>query len=383
MSSDLFEFAENNFRTGGSISGPLASRMRPKTWEDWVGQEAILGKGKPLRQWIDSDRVPSILLWGPPGCGKTSLARMIAHQTRSHFEALSAVLSGVKELKEILIKAKEINRLSPSSVRLKTILFIDEIHRFNKNQQDALLPHIEDGTVTLIGATTENPSYEINSALLSRVRVIRFERLASSAIEQAIRRALRDPLSGLGGFLQLSEEAIRWLAETSEGDARRALTSLEAVALFVGDGNPLNLNQVQAALASSLDRQSLPYDTSEHFQLLSALIKSIRASDSQGGLYYLARMLSAGEDPLLIARRLVVFASEDVGNADPRGLLMAVAVKEAVEFVGMPEARINLAQAVTYLASAPKNRACYLGIQEALEEVQRTGALPVPLHLRN
>jgi putative ATPase len=356
--------------------------MRPRTLDDFVGQERVLGPGKPLRQWIETDRVPSLVLWGPPGCGKTTLAQIIAKQTSSDFENMSAVLSGVKDIKEAVERARQTWRMS----KRKTILFVDEIHRFNKSQQDALLPHVENGTVTLVGATTENPSFELNTALLSRARVIRLERLGDQALERVIERALVDSERGLGGFLSLEAEAIAWLAATSEGDARRALTALESVALFAGGSHrPLTLDETQKALESALDRQPMPYDKGgeEHYSVISAFIKSLRDSDPHAGLYYLARMLESGEDPLFIVRRLVILASEDVGNADPRGLQIAIAAKEAVEFVGMPEARINLAQAVTYLALAPKSNAAYAGIGEALSEVRESGGLPVPMHLRN
>jgi putative ATPase len=385
---DLFGFAEetgSTSRTGGSVSGPLAHRMRPRTLEEYVGQDRVLGPGKPLRQWIETDRVPSLVLWGPPGTGKTTLGKIIAKKTQSNFESLCAVLSGVKDIKEAVEKAKQARRMS----NRRTILFVDEIHRFNKSQQDALLPHVEDGTVTLIGATTENPSFELNSALLSRARVIRLERLSPEAIAILLKRAIEDSDRGLGGFLKLSVEAIGWLASTSEGDARRALTSLESVSLYSGavatgeDG--MSVEDVKQALESAMERQPIPYDKSgeEHYNVISAFIKSIRDSDPHAGLYYLARMLEGGEDPLFIARRLVILASEDVGNADPRALQVALAVKDAVDFVGMPEARINLAQAVTYLAVAPKSNASYEGIGAALAEVRASGALPVPMHLRN
>ena len=384
MSPDLFDFAEKSSESSGEGSGPsrapLAHRMRPRTLDDFVGQERVLGPGKPLRQWIETDRVPSLVLWGPPGCGKTTLSQIIAAQTQSDFESLSAVLSGVKDIKEAVERAKQTWRMS----KRKTILFVDEIHRFNKSQQDALLPHVENGTVTLIGATTENPSFELNTALLSRTRVIRLERLGDQPLERVIERALGDAERGLGGFLKINAEGISWLAASSEGDARRALTALESVALFAGgsEGGVLDLSAVQAALESALERQPIPYDKSgeEHYSVVSAFIKSIRDSDPHAGLYYLARMIEGGEDPIFIARRLVILASEDVGNADPRGLQIAIAAKEAVEFIGMPEGRIPLAQAVTYLAVAPKSNASYMGIGEAQAEVRATGALPVPMH---
>ncbi len=385
MSVDLFEHAEHVQETQGPPSGPLANRMRPRNLDDFVGQEKVLGPGKPLRRWIETDRVPSLVLWGPPGCGKTTLARIIAQRTQSNFESLSAVLSGVKDIKEAVERAKQARRMSSR----RTILFVDEIHRFNKSQQDALLPHVEDGTFTLIGATTENPSFELNRALLSRVRVVRLENLSAEALEKVVRTALSDPGRGLGGFLALSDEAIRWLAATGEGDARRVLTALETIALYAGDtggaASFLDLPQAQAALESALERQPIPYDKAgeEHYNVVSAFIKSIRTSDPDAGLYYLARMIEGGEDPLFIARRLVILASEDVGNADPRALQVAVAAMQAVDLIGMPEGRIPLAQAVTYLASAPKSNASYVGINEALAEVRNTGALPVPMHLRN
>jgi len=381
MNDDFFAHAENE-KTGPS-SGPLAHRMRPRSLDDFTGQEKVLGPGKPLRQWIESDRVPSLILWGPPGCGKTTLGKIIAAKTKSRFVSLSAVLSGVKDIKEAVEGAKQARRMNQS----KTILFVDEIHRFNKSQQDALLPHVEDGTVTLIGATTENPSFELNSALLSRARVIRLEQLSHEALHSIIQRALKDSENGLSGFLNLTEDAIDWLAATHDGDARKVLTALESVALFVGEakGEALDVSHVKAALESALDRQPIPYDKNgeEHYNVVSAFIKSIRDSDPHAGLYYLARMLEGGEDPLFIVRRMVILASEDIGNADPRALQIAIAVKEAVDFVGLPEARINLAQAVTYLAMAPKSNASYAGIGQAIAEVRNSGALPVPLHLRN
>jgi putative ATPase len=374
----------NLFTIGASVDRqqPLAHRMRPVNLDEFIGQEKVLGAGKPLRHWIESDQVPSIILWGPPGCGKTTLAQIIAEKTNKEFISMSAVLSGVKDIKEAVETARQRNQLHGK----KTILFVDEIHRFNRSQQDALLPHVENGTVSLIGATTENPSFELNSALLSRARVIHLDRLGSDALEMIIRNALKDPNRGLGSVLKLSDDAVHWLAQSSEGDARRALGAIEhAVTYFSGSSKEISAEELKSALETALGRQPIPYDHAgeEHYNVISAFIKSIRSSDPHAGLYYLARMLEGGEDPLFIARRLVILASEDIGNADPRALQVALAVKDAVDFIGMPEARISLAQAVTYLASAPKSNASYMGINEAMSEVQRSGALPVPMHLRN
>ncbi|MCC7442945.1 MAG: replication-associated recombination protein A [Bdellovibrionales bacterium] len=366
-------------------SAPLAYRMRPEDWPDLLGHDRVLAPGTALRTWIETDRVPSLVFWGPPGCGKTTLARLVARKTVSHFVTLSAVHSGVKDIKEAVESAKMQRR----QAHRKTILFVDEIHRFNKSQQDALLPHVEDGTVTLIGATTENPSFELNRALLSRTRVIRLDPLEPQALRGILEKAMADPRRGLGGWLRLEPEALDWLAGSSEGDARRALTALESLALYAGEGKgsaeagaaPLTCAQVQELL----QRQPIPYDKNgeEHYNVISAFIKSLRDSDPHAGLYYLARMIEAGEDPMFVARRLVILASEDVGNADPRALQVAVSTMQAVDLIGMPEGRIPLAQAVTYLASAPKSNASYVGINEALEEVRKTGALPIPMQLRN
>ena len=369
---------------------PLADRMRPRNLEEFLGQERVLGLGAPLRLWIETDRLPSIILWGPPGSGKTTLARVISGATRSRFEKLSAVLSGVKDLKEAIGRA-EMARARDGS---KTILFIDEIHRFNKGQQDALLPHVENGVVTLIGATTENPSFELNSALLSRTRVIRLDPLEEITLIEVLKNALNDRERGLGGggaAPPFDESAFDAIAKLSEGDARRALTLLESVYLYFVSGSkrartePITSEEVREAIEKTSKERVLPYDKSgeEHYNVISAFIKSLRDSDPHAGLYYLARMIEAGEDPLFIARRLVILASEDVGNADPRALQVAIAVKEAVDFVGMPEGRIALAQAVTYLALAPKSNASYAGGEEALEEVRKSGALAVPMHIRN
>lgn len=359
-------------------TGPLAYRMRPHCLEEFRGQSHLFSEDKPLKAWIESDRLPSLVFWGPPGCGKTSLAQIIAHQTSAQFITLSAVHSGVKEIKEATQRAE----LKASTDGVKTILFVDEIHRFNKAQQDALLPHVENGTLILIGATTENPSFEINSALLSRMRVVRLEALTEEAILEILTQALNEPQRGLGGLIKIDPEALEWIAQSSLGDARKAVTTLENLALaFRGRDRSITLKEVK----KNLERQPIRYDKNgeEHYDVISAFIKSIRDSDPHAGLYYLARMLEGGEDPLFIARRLVILASEDIGNADPRAVQLAVSIKEAVHFVGMPEARISLAQAVTYLALAPKSNASYLGIEKAIEEVRRSGPEPVPYHLRN
>lgn len=389
MTNDLFDFTHHRLEEGEAPHrSPLAHRLRPESLESFVGQHKVLAPGKPLRSWIESDRVPSLIFWGPPGCGKTTLAQIVARQTQSYFISLSAVLSGVKGIKEAVEKAKHTYGVQ----NRKTILFVDEIHRFNKSQQDALLPHIENGTLTLIGATTENPSFELNRALLSRARVIRLEPLETEDLVQILNEALSSPPpKGLGSFLKLDDEAMTWLAETSEGDARRALTALENVALSFGQTSPeetsstLTLKQTQDALESALERQPIPYDKNgeEHYNVVSAFIKSMRLSQPDAALYYMARMIEGGEDPIFIARRMVVFASEDVGNADPRALQIAMNAKEAVEFVGLPEARINLGHAVSYLAVCPKSRASYQATEKAFAAVRKHGALSVPMHLRN
>ena len=382
MSSDLFEFMEKKRETQSLHSRPLAVRMRPLSLNEWVGHENLLSPGKPLRRWIDQDRLPSLIFWGPPGCGKTSLAAVIAQRTQCYFKSLSAVMSGIKEVKDEVYHAQ----LELQRIQRRTILFIDEIHRFNKTQQDALLPHVEDGSVILIGATTENPAFSLNSALLSRMRVMRFEALDATSIRRTIQRALEDPQRGLGGLFQLSEEAMDWLVNSSEGDARRALTALEAIALIVSQTQkPLSVEEVKGALESGWGRHPLKYDRKgdEHYHLLSALMKSIRGSDGNAAVYYLARLLEAGEDLRVITRRLVMSASEDIGNADPQALSLAVATQQAVHTLGMPEARIPLAQVVIYLSQAPKSRQAVLAIDRALEEVRHSGALAVPLHLRN
>ena len=368
---DLFEQS-----TGNNASSPLAERMRPQTLDEIVGQQHLLGKDKLLRQLIEQDQLSSLILWGPPGTGKTTLGLVIANCTKSRFVFFSAVLGSIKEVREIVAEAKNQRAYHGR----KTLLFVDEIHRFNKAQQDAFLPSVEKGDVILIGATTENPSFEVNSALLSRSRVFVLEPLSSDELKTLLTRAmtLHQEL-GIPDF-KIEPDALEFLAEQADGDARIALGALE-VALSVAHDNPVSLEVVQEAL----QKKALLYDkgAEEHYNVISAFIKSLRGSDPNAALYWLARMLEAGEDPLFIVRRMVILASEDIGNADPRALQIALAVQQAVHFVGLPEARINLAQGVTYLATAPKSNASYLGIDEALREVRKSGSLPVPKHVRN
>ncbi|MHC1698257.1 MAG: replication-associated recombination protein A [Geobacteraceae bacterium] len=358
-------------------NAPLAERMRPRNLDEFKGQEHLLGPGKILRRLIESDQMSSLILWGPPGAGKTTLARIIANATQSHFIFFSAILSGVKDLRQIVKDAEEKLR---SSGR-KTILFVDEIHRFNKAQQDAFLPYVEKGLLTMIGATTENPSFEVITPLLSRCKVLVLKPLGKEIIESILENALADEPRGLGNSgLILIEEARSFIADHAEGDARIALNTLEMAAKLTTDGK-IDLDTVREAV----QKKPLLYDKGgeEHYNVISAFIKSMRGSNPDAALYWLARMLEAGEDPLFILRRMVVLASEDIGNADPRALQVAIAALQGFQFVGLPEGRLIIAQAVTYLATAPKSNASYLGIDEALAEVRKSGALPVPLHVRN
>jgi putative ATPase len=361
---------------------PLAARMRPRNFEEFVGQEHIVGKGHALRTLIESGQLPSIILWGPPGTGKTTLSNIIANITSSHFSPISAVSAGVADLRRIVEEAQERRRLHQQ----KTILFIDEIHRFNKAQQDAILPVVEDGTVTLIGATTENPSFEVISPLLSRSRVFVLNPLTETEIGTIIQRTIEDKERGLGGFnIELTPEAMKYLTAMAGSDARTALNILEMAALATQAGENGKRNISLEKIEDVLQHRSLLYDRAgdQHYDLISALHKSIRGSDPDAALYWLARMLEAGEDPLFIARRVIRAASEDIGMADPQALVVAMAAQQAVHFVGMPEGNLALAEAVVYLATAPKSNSLYLAYLSLQDEVKRGQNQPVPLHLRN
>ncbi|MBI2099406.1 replication-associated recombination protein A [Candidatus Uhrbacteria bacterium] len=361
---------------------PLPERMRPRTLDEFVGQEALVGEKGVLRTLLLKDEIPSLIFWGPPGVGKTTLAGIIAKATKSHFEHISAVSSGLAELRKMLAEAKA--RRAYSGTR--TIIFIDEIHRWNKVQQDALLPYIERGAITLIGATTENPSFEINNALLSRARVFVLEPLKVEEIESLLTRAISDAGRGLAGFkIQTEEGALKSIASLANGDARLALSLLELAAKSVPCGNDGVIFLKKEHISSALQKKNLLYDRlgEEHYNIISALHKSMRGSDENAALYWLGRMLEAGEDPLYIARRLIRFASEDIGLADPNALPQAVAAYQAAHMLGMPECNVNLAQAVVYLSRAPKSNALYKAYGLVQEDVKNFGNAPVPLHVRN
>ena len=358
---------------------PLADKLRPKNLFDFVGQEKVIGKNSYLRRMIENDSIPSIIFYGPPGTGKTTLAKVIAELTGSIFESINAVSSGVPELRKLLASAVERQRAGIG----RTIIFIDEIHRFNKAQQDVLLPYVENGTIVLIGATTENPFFEINSPLLSRMKVIRLEQLTEEDIKQIIKRALSDKINGYGETgIKITDEAIDVVANFANGDARRALNVLEqAIAMLAENSKELDVNVLKLVLGNVV----LQYDKNGdyHYDIISAFIKSMRGSDADAALHYLARLIESGEDVRFIARRILICASEDVGNADPNALLVANAAAQAAHFVGLPEAQIPLSQAVCYIANAPKSNSCYMGIAKAMEDVRTKNCGQVPKHLRD
>ena len=358
---------------------PLATRLRPQTLEEFVGQEHLLGEGKVLRQLIDQDRVSSMIFWGPPGVGKTTLARIIAGKTKSNFINFSAVTSGIKEIKEVMNEAEQSRLLGE-----RTILFVDEIHRFNKAQQDAFLPYVEKGSIVLIGATTENPSFEVNSALLSRCRVFVLQALSAADLTKLMERALRDERGFGRQEVEISGDMLELIANFANGDARTALGTLEMVVLNAGQENGKTTVTTEI-LEQCINRKSLLYDKKgeEHYNLISALHKSMRNSDPDAAVYWLARMLEAGEDPLYVARRLIRFASEDIGMADSRALEIATAAYQASHFIGMPECNVTLTHAVVYLSVAPKSNALYLAYGKAREDAQKMLAEPVPLVIRN
>ena len=376
---DLFEYnIENNMRK----NAPLAARMRPETLEEFAGQEHIVGKGKLLYRAIKADQLNSVIFYGPPGTGKTTLAKIIANTTKRSFVQLNATTSGIKDIKDVVTDAKMRNGMNGE----KTILFIDEIHRFNKTQQDALLPHVEDGTVVLIGATTENPYFEVNKALVSRSIIFELKQLENKDIEKLILRAVNDSEKGYGYFdIELKEDALKFLADIANGDARAALNAIELAVLTTDKDENGKIVITLDVAQECIQKRALNYekDGDNHYDTISAFIKSMRGSDPDAALYYLAKMIYAGEDPKFIARRIVICASEDVGNADPHALQVAVSAAEAVNFIGMPESRIILAQAAVYVACAPKSNASYLGIDMALSDVKNIKIKTVPNHLKD
>lgn len=361
------------------LSQPLAARLRPETLDEFVGQRQLLGENKALRRLIESDRIPSMIFWGPPGVGKTTLAHIIANRTQSRFIDFSAVTSGIKEIRAVMQQAEESRRFGE-----KTILFVDEIHRFNKAQQDAFLPYVEKGSIILIGATTENPSFEVNGALLSRCKVFVLQALTEEDLISLLRRALESPKGFGDQKIELQGEVLPLIAAFANGDARMALSTLE-MAVLNGDMQGETITVTRETLEQCISRKSLLYDKKgdEHYNIISALHKSMRNSDPDAAVYWLAWMLEAGEDPLYVARRVVRFASEDVGMADPRALETAVAAYQACHFLGMPECSVHLTQAVVYMALAPKSNALYMAYEEAKKDAQRQMAEPVPLQIRN
>lgn len=383
---ELFEGSETPLRSIGadgesSGSAPLAYRMSPATLEEYVGQEHILGPGKLLRRAIEADRISSIVLYGPPGTGKTALAKVIAQKTRASFNWLNAATVGLEELRKVIKRARQ-----DRARGLKTILFLDEIHRFNKLQQDALLPDVEEGTLTLIAATVENPFFYVNSALLSRSQVFELKPLKKEELLVVLRRAVADRRRGLGAMgLEVSEEALEHMARMADGDARKALSALEIAALTTPPDDAGKVVITREIAEESIQKKAVVYDKKgdQHYDTISAFIKSMRGGDPDAAVYYLAKMLYAGEDPRFVARRIIICASEDVGNADPMALVLASAALRAVEFVGMPEARIPLAQAAIYVAGAPKSNASYMAVEAALKDVAEEETMEVPDHLKD
>ncbi len=393
---DLFEYQAEQ---AGAGERPLAERMRPANLEEFIGQKNAAGKDSLIARAVLEDRIFSMILWGPPGTGKTTLARILAAKTRCHFVSFSAVLSGVKDIRQVIETAREQKRIH----RRRTILFVDEIHRFNKSQQDAFLNHVESGLITLVGATTENPSFEVIPALLSRCRVITLDRLSAEDLVEILRRALADPERGIGKMnLEAEDTALSYIASASDGDARSALNSLEIAAMMASGRQPGSEKEAGPSVADpsaisaprlitaahvekAIEKKALLYDKSgeEHYNLISAFHKSMRGSDPDASVYWFVRMMAAGEDPLYIARRMVRFASEDVGNADPRAITVAMDAMNAYRLIGSPEGDLNLAQAAIYLASAPKSNRVYDAYNRAAEAVRQTGSLPVPKHIRN
>ena len=381
---DIFEY---HARQAADASRPLADRMRPRHLAEFVGQDHVVGKDSLIRKAIEQDRIFSMILWGPPGCGKTTLARIIANETDSHFVHFSAVLSGVKEIRAVIEIARDQQKL----YRKRTILFVDEIHRFNKAQQDAFLHHVESGLITLVGATTENPSFEVIAPLLSRCRVITLKMLSEADLTSIIENALADDERGLGRMnIKLDPRALFYLLRIADGDARTALNNLDVVSSLVFSGDRAFSDDETSKISlqdleNALQKKALMYDKAgeEHYNLISALHKSLRGSDPDAALYWLARMLSAGEDPLYIARRMVRFASEDVGNADTNALTVAMEAMEAFKFLGHPEGELALAQAAIYLATAPKSNSIYAAYGKVQQVIKDSGSLPVPLHIRN